>query len=52
VRLQLKVRKGGSVIALVLGRTKRDGRLVWRSKHPLPRAHYIVRATIRSASTA
>jgi hypothetical protein len=52
VQLQLKVRKGGSVIALVLGRTKRDGRLVWRSKHPLPRAHYIVRATIRSASTA
>jgi hypothetical protein len=52
VRLQLKVRKGASVVALVLGRTKGDGRLVWRSKHPLPRAHYVVRATIRSASTA
>jgi hypothetical protein len=36
----------------VLGRTKRDGRLVWRSKKPLPTARYVARATVRSASTA
>jgi hypothetical protein len=52
VQIQLKVRRGSSVVAAVLGRTKRDGKLVWRSKKPLPKARYVARATVRSASTA
>jgi hypothetical protein len=46
------VRRGSSVVAAVLGRTKHDGRLIWRSKTQLPRAHYVARAIVRSASTA
>ena len=52
VQILLKVRRGSSVVASVLGRTKRDGKLVWRSKKPLPSGRYVARATVRSASTA
>ena len=52
VSLVLRVRKGSSTIALVRARTGKKGTIVWRSRNRLPRAHYVVRAAIRSASTA
>ena len=52
VQILLKVRRGSSVVATVLDRTKRDGKLVWRSKRQLPSGRYVARATVRSASTA
>ena len=52
VPLTLRVRKGSSTIAVVRARTGKHGTLRWRSRGRLPRAHYVVKATIRSASTA
>jgi len=52
VALTLRVRRGSSVLAVVEGRTAANGKLLWRSKKKLPRAPYVARAVIRSASTA
>jgi hypothetical protein len=46
VRLELRIRKGSSVIADVTGKTSRKGLYVWRSKGELPKAHYLVKATL------
>jgi hypothetical protein len=51
VVVTLRVRKGSSTIAVVRAKTGRRGKIVWRSRSRLPRAHYVVKATIRSAST-
>ena len=52
IALSMRVRRGSSTIAVVHGRTGANGLLRWRSRRPLPRAVYVVRAVIRSASTA
>jgi hypothetical protein len=52
ISLILRVRRGSSTIAVVSGRTGKNGQLRWRSRHKLPRGAYVARATIRSRSTA
>jgi hypothetical protein len=52
VVLTLRVRKGSSTIAVVRAKTGKRGRIVWRSRGRLPHVHYVVKATVRSASTA
>jgi hypothetical protein len=52
VRVTLVVRRGSSIVAHVSGRTDARGRLVWRSRHQLPPAHYTVRAAVRTSSTS
>ncbi|HVU76234.1 MAG TPA: hypothetical protein VHC67_01540 [Gaiellaceae bacterium] len=52
VALTLRVRKGSSTIAVVKAKTGKRGTIVWRSRSRLPRGHYVVKALIRSASTA
>lgn len=52
VTVSLVVRRGSSLIARVTGKTDKYGRLIWRSKHPLPAAHYAVKAALRSRSTS
>ena len=52
VVLTLRIRKGSSTIAVVRAKTGKRGTIVWRSRGRLPRAHYVVKATMRSASTA
>jgi hypothetical protein len=47
VHVTFVVRHGSSVVAKVSGRTDAHGRITWRSKHPLPRGHYTVKASIR-----
>jgi hypothetical protein len=49
VRVDLKVRKGSSVVGHVTGRTNAAGLLVWRSHGKLPRRHYTVKARILEA---
>jgi hypothetical protein len=50
--VSLVVRHGSSIVGRAAGRTDKTGRFIWRSKHPLPRAHYTVKAAIRSRSTS
>jgi hypothetical protein len=52
VPVSFVVRHGSSVVARVTGRTDAHGRVVWRSRNPLPAGHYTVKAAIRSRSTA
>jgi hypothetical protein len=52
VPLTLRVRRGSSILAVVLGRTDGRGTLQWRSKKPLKRGRYVASAVIRTASTA
>ena len=47
VHVTFVVRHGSSVVARVSGRTDAHGRITWRSKHPLPRGRYTVKAAIR-----
>jgi hypothetical protein len=49
VRVDLRVRKGSSVVGHVTGRTNAAGLLVWRSHGKLPRRHYTVKARIVKA---
>jgi hypothetical protein len=46
VRLELRVRKGSSVVADVTGKTNKQGLYVWRSKGKLPKARYLIKATL------
>jgi len=50
VRIDLRVRKGSSLIAHVTGRTNAAGLFVWRSHGKLPRQHYTVKARILKAA--
>ncbi|HVW88577.1 MAG TPA: hypothetical protein VHC01_03850 [Gaiellaceae bacterium] len=52
VVLTLRVRKGSSTVAVVRAKTGKRGTIVWRSRGRLPRGRYVVKATVRSASTA
>jgi hypothetical protein len=47
VLVSFVVRRGSSIVAKVTGRTDAHGRITWRSKHPLPRGRYEVKARIR-----
>ena len=52
VTITLRVRRGSSVVAAVTTRTSVAGTFTWRSKRKLPKARYVARAVVRSASTA
>ncbi|HZU19598.1 MAG TPA: hypothetical protein VE982_00090 [Gaiellaceae bacterium] len=52
VAVNVRVRRGSSVVAVVRGWTTHKGTFTWRSKKKLPPGRYVVRATLRSASTA
>ena len=52
VPVTLVVRRGSSVVAHLSSRTDTRGRLVWRSRHPLPRGSYSVKAAVRARSTS
>jgi len=52
VALVVRVRRGSSVVAVVRGWTTRRGTFTWRSRKPLPRGHYVVKAILRSSSTS
>lgn len=50
--VSLVVRRGSSLVVRVTGVTDKNGRFIWRSKHPLPSARYAVKAALRSRSTS
>jgi hypothetical protein len=51
VLVSVTVRRGSSLVARVAARTDARGRVVWRSRRPLPAGRYAVKAAIRSRST-
>jgi hypothetical protein len=52
IAISVRVRRGSSVVAVVSGFTTRKGTFTWRSRHKLPPGRYVVKAALRSASTA
>ncbi|MGN6799527.1 MAG: hypothetical protein ACTHKS_15410 [Gaiellaceae bacterium] len=52
VVVNLRVRRGSSVVADVTARTSATGTFTWRSRKRLPAGRYVARAFVRSASTA